>query len=183
MKKKVLIIGGGIFGTQTAITLKEAGHDVVLVEQNNEILSEISGAFLLRNHEDLYYPFSPETHLNYKASSKELRETYPEIFCKHKKFIYMTGKTDAKRNLSKITAEEFKVVCAENSSSRVLEAEEIEKRGFATSELDFAVSIEESTLAGGKKLRIFFEEKLKACNVSVRCNTQVTEMKVLNDNR
>ena len=43
MKKSFLVIGAGRFGKSVALTLYEAGHDVMVVDKNKDLIQEISG--------------------------------------------------------------------------------------------------------------------------------------------
>jgi glycerol-3-phosphate dehydrogenase len=58
---KVLVIGGGVFGTSIACELSNAGHQVTLVEKNDKIMQGASKVNHNRVHFGYHYPRSPGT--------------------------------------------------------------------------------------------------------------------------
>ena len=70
--KKILIVGGGIFGCTTAIYLSNAGIDVTLIEKNDDIFKEASFINQYRVHRGYHYPRSHET-------IKQCSEAYNEF--------------------------------------------------------------------------------------------------------
>ena len=59
--KKILIIGGGLFGCSIALELYKYGYDVTLIEQNSDIMGGASKYNHNRIHYGYHYPRSPET--------------------------------------------------------------------------------------------------------------------------
>lgn len=61
MRKKIAVIGGGIFGGEAAKELAERGNEVTLYEHGLDLLSGASANNHLRDHKGYHYPRSPET--------------------------------------------------------------------------------------------------------------------------
>ena len=75
MKKKVGIIGGGIFGLSCAINLDKA-HDVTVFDQAPDIMMGATYANHNRHHLGYHYPRSPETALQCLESREDFERTY-----------------------------------------------------------------------------------------------------------
>ena len=58
---RVLVVGGGIFGTTIASELSEHGNDVTLIEKENTLMTAASRVNHNRVHFGYHYPRSPET--------------------------------------------------------------------------------------------------------------------------
>ena len=58
---KIIVIGAGIFGVTTALTLSENGYDVTLVECENNIMTKASKCNHNRLHFGFHYPRSIKT--------------------------------------------------------------------------------------------------------------------------
>ena len=59
--KKVVVVGGGIFGCTTAWKLAKEGYDVTLCEKNDDIITQASNINQYRLHRGYHYPRSKET--------------------------------------------------------------------------------------------------------------------------
>jgi hypothetical protein len=59
--KKILIIGGGLFGCSIALELYKSGYNITLMEQNSDIMNNASKCNHNRIHYGYHYPRSPET--------------------------------------------------------------------------------------------------------------------------
>jgi len=61
IQKKVLVIGGGIFGSTASVALSHAGFNVTLHEELNDIMQCASNINQYRLHKGYHYPRSKET--------------------------------------------------------------------------------------------------------------------------
>tara|TARA_Y100000593_G_scaffold82678_1_gene155461 strand:+ start:917 stop:1954 length:1038 start_codon:yes stop_codon:yes gene_type:complete len=61
LKKVIKIIGAGLFGCCIAIELKKAGHEVILLEQDSDIMQRASKLNHNRIHFGFHYPRSVKT--------------------------------------------------------------------------------------------------------------------------
>jgi glycine/D-amino acid oxidase-like deaminating enzyme len=107
-KKKVLIIGGGIFGLSTAIVLGEKGIQVTLIEKNFDVMQGASLVNQNRIHYGYHYPRSTSTAEESLHGLKTFKEFYGEsIYGAFDKYYAI-----AKRG-SHINADEFVSFCNE----------------------------------------------------------------------
>lgn len=75
MRKRVAIIGGGIFGVSAACVLAEF-CDVVLLERRGDLLAEATWTNQYRHHYGYHYPRSPETI----AQCREARADFESLW-------------------------------------------------------------------------------------------------------
>ena len=73
--KKVLVVGGGVFGVSSAIELSNAGYNVTLVEKNKSLLEETSSINQYRIHRGYHYPRSVPTASECQISYSEFRKS------------------------------------------------------------------------------------------------------------
>lgn len=103
--KTVCIIGAGIHGITTAITLAEAGFDVTVIEKNEDILQGTSGSTHNRAHVGYHYPRSIETARECYEGLQYFKEKYPDALMYPKEIYYLIAKN------SQTTVESFKNFC------------------------------------------------------------------------
>lgn len=104
---KVIVIGAGIFGITTSLTLSKNGYDVTLVECEGEIMSKASKCNHNRLHFGFHYPRSIKTatqsldgyDLFYNNFYNSIINDFPNYY-----LIEKNGK---------ISKEEFKIFCNE----------------------------------------------------------------------
>lgn len=104
---KIIVIGAGIFGITTALTLSENGYNVTLVERENDIMTMASKCNHNRLHFGFHYPRSFKTakqsldgyELFYDKFSKSIENNFPNYY-----LIEKNGK---------VLGEEFKSFCDE----------------------------------------------------------------------
>jgi len=78
MKKRCVVIGGGIHGLTAAIALSELDIELFLVEKNKELFAGTSGATHNRAHMGYHYPQCFETARECLLGLKFFQEKYPK---------------------------------------------------------------------------------------------------------
>ena len=102
MKKRIAVIGGGIFGSTAAIYAARAGHEVHLFEEQADLLQAASGINQFRLHRGYHYPRSPETARAALEGEKTFRDEYGEAVIGEGRNFYAIA-----REGSKTSAEQF----------------------------------------------------------------------------
>ena len=105
MKKKVGIIGGGIFGISCALNLDKT-HDVTLFEQTSDIMSGATYANHNRHHLGYHYPRSPETAQQCLESREEFETIYRTCCVSNFANYYCIAKEN-----SKTSAKDYILFC------------------------------------------------------------------------
>jgi len=77
MKNKIIIIGAGIHGLTSAISLAENNFDVTVIEKNQDILQGTSRSTHNRAHLGYHYPRSKNTAIECIEGLKCFKEKYP----------------------------------------------------------------------------------------------------------
>jgi len=77
-KKKIAVIGAGIFGLTAAIKLAENGHTVEVFEKNSDILTAASGINQYRLHQGYHYPRGPSTAQACRDHVIDFYEEFPQ---------------------------------------------------------------------------------------------------------
>jgi len=75
---KALVVGGGIFGTTSAITLANNGYNVELHEELNDIMKCATGINQYRLHKGYHYPRSKKTAIECKEGLKSFKRKYSD---------------------------------------------------------------------------------------------------------
>ncbi|MBX4199203.1 FAD-binding oxidoreductase [Candidatus Parcubacteria bacterium] len=162
---KIAVVGAGIFGVSAAVKLSKAGHDVVLYEKNNDILSAASGINQYRLHRGYHYPRSKATALSSKYAEDSFREEYGEAVLEDNEHYYVIAKED-----SKVTGEEYLNFCKECE----LEHEEVNLDEHVSAPfVDISIRGRES-LMDPVKLREIARQKLDSSRVNLRLDTAFT---------
>jgi hypothetical protein len=79
----VAVVGGGIFGTTSAIRLARAGHSVTVFERANDILTAASAINQYRLHRGYHYPRSVETVRSILHAEQSFRAEYSDAIVNH----------------------------------------------------------------------------------------------------
>ncbi len=82
MRKKIAVVGAGVFGCMAAIKLAEAGHRVFLFDKEKSILSCASAINQYRVHRGYHYPRSKETVEYVKESSLLFEDEFSAAICR-----------------------------------------------------------------------------------------------------
>ena len=77
MTKKIAIVGGGIFGTVTAINFAKQGFQTDLYEKNTDILMGATANSQNRLHLGLHYPRDLETAIQSKSGFLKFKNRFP----------------------------------------------------------------------------------------------------------
>lgn len=165
--KSVIIVGAGWYGCHISIALKKLNYEVVVVEQNEAILSQISGNFGVRIHAGPHYPRSKKTRESCQNAFHQFITAYPELVVQHDYSRYALGALDADQYSSKISLEEFRAVCNE-----VPNVKQIEIDSAVYHDLLGAWDVHEPSIVVGDLLRSRFKPYLMAAGVTVVCNFQ-----------
>jgi len=147
---RVIVIGAGIFGISTALTLSENGYDVTLVECESDVMSKASKCNHNRLHFGFHYPRSIKTakqslkgyDLFYNNFYNSIINNFPNYY-----LIEKNGK---------ISKDEFKIFCDE---LKIEYKESLPK--------DIEVNLSNITLSTLTNEPIFDYESIK-CNLTKR---------------
>tara|TARA_R110002050_G_scaffold269399_1_gene411783 strand:+ start:1630 stop:2607 length:978 start_codon:yes stop_codon:yes gene_type:complete len=106
MSKKIKIIGAGLFGCTIAYELQRAGHNVIIIEQDNDIMQRASKVNHNRLHLGYHYPRSKETAEQSLEGLISFLTNYRHSIVSHFPNYYMISKDN-----SHVTAEEYIKFC------------------------------------------------------------------------
>src|SRR3989344_47627 len=107
-RKRVAVIGGGIFGTNCAIELAPF-CDVTVFEKNNSILSEASFINQYRHHWGYHYPRSQETVVDIRFAIDDFERRYKGAIITKFPTFYSVAKKG-----SKVSPKSFLEFCDRN---------------------------------------------------------------------
>jgi len=108
MGKKIKIIGAGLFGCIIGYELQRAGHDITIIEQDNDIMQRASKANHNRLHLGYHYPRSTETAKQSLDGLISFFTNYKKAIISHFPNYYMIAKDN-----SHVSAEEYIKFCNE----------------------------------------------------------------------
>lgn len=86
---RVLVIGAGIHGLTTAISLADKGFDVTVIEQNSSVMSSTSGATHNRAHLGFHYPRSYDTAVECMRGLEFFSRKYNDVLIYPKDNYYL----------------------------------------------------------------------------------------------
>lgn len=109
MKKKIAIIGGGIFGCTIFKNLTQKKFDVTLFEKGKDILKGATTNNLNRIHKGYHYPRDVETVNQSKLGYKLFKKSYPKAVLRNFKNYYCIS------NEGKISFENYLNFCNQNN--------------------------------------------------------------------
>lgn len=105
-RKRIVVVGGGIFGVTAAIYAARAGHEVHLFEERDKLLQAASGINQYRLHRGYHYPRSAETAHSAKEAEISFREEYAEAIIDGGRHLYAIA-----REGSAVNAKQFLAFC------------------------------------------------------------------------
>jgi glycine/D-amino acid oxidase-like deaminating enzyme len=161
-----VVIGGGLFGSYSALILGKMGHSVLLVEQASELMGRASLVNQARLHTGLHYPRSIVTARESLQYYEKFRERFPSAIFDFQQ-IYAIS-----RHNSKTTPDDFKAFV----SRLGLDFELVEPdRYFNPGTIELAFKVEEPTFdAQILRLQILKEIQSEP-NIELHLNTAVIE--------
>ena len=135
MNKKIAIIGGGLFGLTTYITLKKKGIECYLFEKKKELLSGASTNNLNRVHFGYHYPRDNLTARQSYKGYKSFHRIYKNAIISNFKNYYLIAKN------SRVSFEKYLKFCKKNK----LNYKKINnsKLGFAIKNVQGGIKVKE----------------------------------------
>ena len=106
MSKRIKIIGAGLFGCAIAYELQRVGHDIIIIEQDNDIMQRASKANHNRLHLGYHYPRSIETAEQSLDGLISFLTNYRKAIVSHFPNYYMIAKDN-----SHVSAKEYIKFC------------------------------------------------------------------------
>jgi D-amino-acid oxidase len=163
MKKKIAIVGGGIFGTTLALVLSPK-YNVTLFEITNDVLTGATKKNQMRFHMGYHYPRSELTvkEINFSISSF-LKLYGANILGKTKNFYFISNK-DSKTNFKKY----INFLKKNKLSYRILNS------FFQSPNISKPILTEEKTLNFFKLKKIILKF-LKIKKVNIKFNTSINK--------
>lgn len=107
-RPRVLVIGGGVFGTTCAVELGRE-HQVVIAERHDQLLTEASWLNQWRHHSGFHYPRSLETIEEVRTSKADFESVYEGAIARDVTAYYAVSALGRE-----ITRERYLAVCDAN---------------------------------------------------------------------
>lgn len=164
--KKILIIGGGLFGCSIALELSKSGYDVTLIEQNSSIMSNASKYNHNRIHYGYHYPRSLETAIQSLDGLLSFLIKYKEAIVTNFPNYYAIS-----ANQSNINAAEYRKFCDQVGISYHSEFPSSYIMNNTLLEDSYRV---EEPIFDWEILRDLVEKELKNSTVNLKLNTSFT---------
>jgi len=165
----VAVIGGGIYGTTTALELDKRGVSVDLYEKNVDIMMAASLTNQWRLHKGYHYPRSKSTSKLCKQSASLFADRFPEAIITETDHYYCIAK-----ERTKTTPDEFLAHCNELG----LEYERLDSGLVCHDKIDLSVRVPENRI-DPKALRKQVRDELIQSDVSVHLNTKIDDISSL----
>ena len=99
MRRRVAVIGAGIFGSTVAIHAARRGHEVHLFEKENQLLQAASRINQYRLHSGYHYPRSPDTAESCRHAEASFHLEYGDAIIRHVRHFYGVAKIGSKVSL------------------------------------------------------------------------------------
>lgn len=187
---KVAIIGGGIAGCTTAIQLAKQGHQVVIIEQEDDILQGTSARTPGRMGLGYHY-FDSDTAKRYMRQTVEFMKHYQDCFLGDDSTLHLMngryfivkdsliGTQDLMASYDEVSGE-FEKMCREDEANDIFETTHLHralreaefKDDVNFDNVAYAIETKERLLDWGKfsaKLKLQVEE----CGIEIRHQTKV----------
>jgi len=172
MNKTALVIGGGIHGLTSAISLAEEGLDVTILEKNENIMQGTSGATHNRAHLGFHYPRSIDTAIECIEGLKYFMKKYPESLVYPPETYYLIEKK------SKISFDEYKNFCDEIKSPYEIKLPPT--KFLYMKNIDNGIKVPEP-IFHIKKLTDALIKKVNERNINIQCYNEVIGFNKIKD--
>lgn len=164
-RKRIAVVGGGIFGSTAAIHAARAGHEVHLFEEKPALLQAASGINQYRLHRGYHYPRSSETARSARDSESSFREEYGGAVISGGRNLYAIA-----RENSLVDAAAFLDFCrAHNLAYTELPIEQY----CDPTNIELVIEVEESWM-DPHVLQAEIEKKLTESEVALHLGTHAT---------
>jgi len=161
--KKALVIGGGIFGCTSAITLSNNGYTVDLLEKENDLMKGASSINQYRLHKGYHYPRSKNTAKECIEGIRQFERKYEPCVVKSPiEHLYGIAEKD-----SLINADQYKSFLHDMNLSFE------EQRPLPGCQLTISAN---ERLFNPSMLRYIVSEKLYASGVDIHLKTEVKDL-------
>lgn len=168
--KKVAVVGAGIFGCSVALSIADAGYNVILFERLPTILMGTSKNNTNRVHQGFHYPRDIQTATecrdNYGRFEAKFRETllddYPNIYCIAEKDS-LTSKEEFVK-FCDLLGLSYSVIDLKRFSVRI-------------EGCDFGISCDETIVDSDLLRGIIISNIYNNKNIKLLCNTEVIAIK------
>lgn len=161
---RVAVVGGGIFGTTTAVELGRRGHEVTLYERESDLLQAASGVNQYRLHRGYHYPRSRQTAAECRDSEIRFREAFAPALLNHAEHYYAVAAHD-----SLTSSDAYLAFCQDLG----LETEAARPEVLDPGSVALAVRVREH-LFDPDVLRELVRGRLRDAGVDVHLGTKVT---------
>ena len=169
MKKKICIIGGGIFGVSIYIRLKQSGYDCHLVESKKNLLAGATTNNLNRLHFGYHYPRNLETAKQSKDGYKSFSKFYSNSIIKNFPNYYFIA------NKSKVNLKKYIEFCKKCKLD--FELLDLKKFPISLNNIEGGIKVKEP-IYDWHKLKIDVGNKIKSLkNNKVSLGTKVLNIK------
>lgn len=166
---KAIVIGGGIHGLTTAMSLSNECLEVTVLEKNKDILSGTSGATHNRAHVGYHYPRSKETAIECLEGLNFFKNMYPGALVYPKESYYFIDKEK-----SKTSFKEFKNFC---DDINIPYSNEFPDKEFVIRDsLEGSFKVNEP-IFNLKELKRIFEIEFKDRKINVVKNSKVESLR------
>tara|TARA_Y100000768_G_C23970757_1_gene680401 strand:+ start:810 stop:1889 length:1080 start_codon:yes stop_codon:yes gene_type:complete len=152
LKKKIAIIGGGIFGCTIFKNLTKKNFDVTLFEKEKDILNGATTNNLNRIHKGYHYPRDTETVNQSKLGYKLFKKNYPKAVLKNFKNYYCIS------NEGKISFDNYLNFCSQNNlKNKIISTKNFE---VANKNIDGILEVQED-IYDWDRLRYILKSEIK----------------------
>ncbi len=165
-----IVIGGGFYGARLALTLRQRGLRVLLVEREATLLARASIRNQARVHNGYHYPRSILTSLRSRLNYRRFIDEYRD--CVHSGFTHYYA---VARGMSKVTASQFAEFCRRIEAPLAPAPPHVAKL-FDASRIDAVFEVEECAF-DAVALRARMTRELHAAGVDVALSTEAVSVR------
>ncbi len=173
-KKKIAIIGAGIFGTNCAIELAPFA-DVTIYEKNSDILTEASFINQYRHHWGYHYPRSQETVSDILHAIKDFEDRYNGAIVREFPTYYSVAKEN-----TKVDSKQYMEFCDRNNLPYTIEYPDEKYLNREKTEICLKTF---EPIYNFSKLKEITKTLLKKTKVKLKLKSEVVDAYVLEDGK